>query len=175
MNGEKTRLVAGWALRVGTLLFATVLIAACASNTRAISPNDTQSRSWTGRLGLQVEAGDTQPAQSFSASFELAGTAQVGQLVLLSPLGSTLAGLSWQPGEALLREGQQVSRFQTLDELSEKAVGTALPIAALFDWLQGKDTLVAGWQVDVTQLPRRLILQRLSPLPQAQLRLVIDP
>ncbi len=175
MRWATSRWVVGLALRVGTLLTATILIAACATNTRAISPNDTQSRSWTGRLGLQFDASGSQPEQSVSASFELGGTAQVGQLILLTPLGSTLAVLSWQPGEALLREGQQMHRFDTLDALSEKAVGTALPIAALFDWLQGVDTPVAGWQVDVSQLPRRLIVQRLSPLPQAQLRLVIDP
>ena len=126
-------------------------------------------------MGLQVETSDAQPAQSFSASFELSGNAQAGQLVLITPLGSTLAVLSWQPGEALLREGQQMRRFDTLNELSEKAIGTALPIAALFNWLQGLNTQVQGWQVDVSQLPRRLILHRASPLPQAQLRLVIDP
>jgi outer membrane lipoprotein LolB len=168
------RLAGGWWLRY-VLLTAIFSIAACASSTRAISPNDAQTRSWAGRLGLQIEASDSQPAQSFSASFELAGSAQAGQLVLLSPLGSTLAVLSWQPGDASLREGQRVRRFDTLDQLSEKAVGTALPIAALFEWLQGLDTQVVGWQVDVSQLPRRLILQRLSPVPQAQLRLVIDP
>lgn len=157
------------------LLAATILIAACASNTTAIDSNEAQNRVWTGRLGLQVETSDAQPAQSFSASFELSGNAQAGQLVLITPLGSTLAVLSWQPGEALLREGQQMRRFDTLNELSEKAIGTALPIAALFNWLQGLNTQVQGWQVDVSQLPRRLILHRASPLPQAQLRLVIDP
>lgn len=144
----------GWAgsLRAGALLVATLLIAACASNTRVITPNDSESRSWTGRLGLQVEAGDTvpgQPAQSFSAGFELGGTARTGQLVLLTPLGSTLAVLNWEPGGASLREGQLIRRFDTLDALSEKATGTALPIAALFDWLQGVDRPVAGWQVDL--------------------------
>ncbi len=165
----------GRALRFVACLFATFLIAACASNTRAISPNASENRVWTGRLGLQVDASDTQAAQSFSASFELGGSAQAGQLVLLSPLGSTLAVLNWQPGEALLREGPQTRRFDTLDALSEKATGTALPIAALFDWLRGVDTPVAGWQADLSQLPRRLILQRLSPVPPAQLRLVIEP
>jgi outer membrane lipoprotein LolB len=53
--------------------------------------------------------------------------------------------------------------------------GTPLPIAALFDWLQGRATEVPGWHVDLSQVAQgRLRAQRTSPPPAADLRVAFD-
>jgi outer membrane lipoprotein LolB len=54
---------------------------------------------WSGRLSLSVRS---EPAQSFSAGFELSGRPEAGELLLSTPLGTTLAQARWSPGQALL-------------------------------------------------------------------------
>jgi outer membrane lipoprotein LolB len=161
--------------RRGCLLLAVCLIAGCATPRGDSGLNASESL-WRGRLGLQVE-GSNDVEQSFSASFELRGNAQNGQLKLFNPLGGTLAVLMWQPGQAMLKDASNTSRsFDSLDALSAQATGTALPIAALFDWLGGRDTPVDGWQADLSQTAQgRLMVKRFSPLPQARLRVVLEP
>jgi outer membrane lipoprotein LolB len=118
---------------------------------------------------------DSEPPQSYSAGFTLAGTAQTGQLSLSSPLGSTLAVMQWQPGQALLRQGEQTRRYASLDELAAAVTGTPLPLAALFDWLHGTPQTAEGWQADLSRLPEgRLTARRLLPPPAAELRLVLE-
>ena len=107
-------------------------------------------------MALQVQ---DNAAQSFSAGFELRGRAAAGELSLFSPLGATLAQLQWAPGMALLKADGQVRRFESVDALVAAATGAPLPVAALFDWLAGIDTQVAGWQAD---LSRTLTRGRLS-------------
>ncbi len=129
---------------------------------------------WRGRLALRVEQ-HPEPS-SFFASFELSGQAERGELLLSSPLGTTLARLRWSPGLALLRNNGQDRAFDSLDALATEATGTALPIQALFEWLQGRPAAADGWQVDLTQLDAgRLLAQRSQPAPAAQLRLIIEP
>lgn len=123
-------------------------------------------------MALNVDASQ---AQSFSATFELTGNAETGELALYNPLGSTLAVLDWAPGSATLREGQQTRSYGSLEELVRQATGTAIPVAALFDWLRGTDTAVPGWRADLSQLAHgRLTAWRSTPAPAAELRLVLD-
>lgn len=132
----------------------------------------TGGASWGGRLALQVESDQT---QSFSAGFELTGDALSGELALFNPLGGTLAVLAWTPGSATLRANDQVSNFDSLDVLVARATGTAIPVAALFDWLAGRPTEVPGWQPDLSRLSDgRLAARRLAPSPTADLRVVLD-
>jgi outer membrane lipoprotein LolB len=59
--------------------------------------------------------------------------------------------------------------------LAAQVAGTAIPIAALFDWLRGIDTPVPGWRADLTQLAQgRLTAKRYEPAPEADLRVVLD-
>lgn len=133
---------------------------------------DAEPNQWSGRLGLTVVS---DPPQSFSAGFALRGDPQAGELTLTSPLGNTLAVMQWQPGEALLRQGEQTQHFDSLDALAQQATGTPLPVAALFGWLRGQPQSVPGWQVDLSRVPDgRLFAQRLAPPPAAELRLVLD-
>ncbi|MFT4243723.1 MAG: lipoprotein insertase outer membrane protein LolB [Acidovorax sp.] len=126
---------------------------------------------WSGRLALQVEG---QASQSFSALFELRGTARSGGLVLLSPLGNQLAQLDWQHGHAQLTTSQETRTSDSLDALLQDVTGTRIPVAALFHWLQGTQATVPGWRADLSGLADgRLIAHRDDPVPQATLRIAL--
>ena len=127
---------------------------------------------WSGRLALQVEG---QPGQSFTAGFDLRGSAGQGELELFTPLGTSAALLQWAPGQASLRtQGQPARNAASLDDLVQQATGTSLPIAALFDWLVGVPTAVADWQADLSQhAAGRLRARRLST-PTADLRILLE-
>ena len=76
---------------------------------------------------------------------------------------------------ANLQRGDQSQSAGTLDELVEQATGTALPVTALFDWLNNRPAEVVGWQADLSQLGQgRLQLRRTAPLPVVELRLKLD-
>lgn len=153
------------------LLFATFLIAGCAHQTGAEPRNDLRPENWSGRISLQVQS---DPVQAFFAGFELRGNPAEGELVLSSPLGTRLAVLRWSPGQALLDSGGQVQRFDSVDALIEKATGAALPLPALFDWLAGKNTVLAGWSADLSQhADGRISASRTAPQPRTDLRIVL--
>jgi outer membrane lipoprotein LolB len=115
------------------------------------------------------------PPQNWSAIFELQGSAEQGQMVLLSPLGTTLAKLSWSPRSALLEQGADKTESSNLQSLSQKLTGTDLPIHAIFEWLQGRETSARGWDVDLSALNEgRLSARRMAPAPEAQLRILLD-
>lgn len=156
---------AAWAL------LCALVLAGCATPQRTPAAPGVQA--WAGRLALTVEG---QASQSFSAGFELKGAPETGELTLFNPLGGTLAALSWSPGTATLRQSNGSTRqFPSLEALAQEATGAPLPIAALFDWLAGRPTPVAGWQADVTQVAEgRLRAQRSGPPPAADLRVVFE-
>jgi outer membrane lipoprotein LolB len=123
-------------------------------------------------LAVQVHS---TPPQSLTAGFELNGSSEVGELRLHSPLGTTLAIIRWRPGMAQLQRGSEWTEADSLNALSEQLLGTDVPVAALFNWLEGRSTEVPGWQVDMSRLTDgRLSAVRQSPLPSAELRLVLD-
>ena len=149
-----------------------ILIAGCAHKTGATAFNDAQKAFWTGRIGLQIES---EPPQSFFASFELKGQAEQGELMLTSPIGSTLAVMRWGPGEAVLESGGQLKRFDSVDTLLERSTGAAIPVSALFDWLNGKSTSLNGWTADLSQQATgRVEAVRAAPLPATKLRIVFE-
>ncbi|WP_369825233.1 lipoprotein insertase outer membrane protein LolB [Acidovorax sp. T1m] len=146
-----------------------LLLAGCAQPQPA--PSNAQRTLWTGRLALQVEE---QASQSFSASFELSGSAQQGQLVLLNPLGNTMARIQWHAGHAEITTGQNTRESESLDALLRDVLGTPIPVAALFSWLEGTHVTAVGWQVDLSAIDAgRLVAQRHTPTPQATLRIVL--
>lgn len=175
------RLAAG-RLRCASLLFTLFFIAGCAGLTRAPGQNGTESvptspaaviqTQWSGRLALKI---DSQPPQSFSAAFELNGSAQQGGLALSTPLGSTLAQLAWTPQRATLKSPRDNQEFASVDALVAHVTGTNLPAQALFDWLQGKNTTGAGWQADLSQhASGRIVARQTRPQQPAELRIVLD-
>ncbi len=157
------------------LLLASVLwLSAC--STPSLRPHATSTditAFWSGRLALQV---DSTPPQNLSASFELLGSAQQGELLLLSPLGNTLGRLRWQPGQAQLEQGDQHWQDRSVQALTEQLTGTTLPLEALFSWLKGQDHDAPGWQFDLSQFEshHRIRAERLKPEPRTLLKLQLD-
>jgi len=148
-----------------------LVLAGCASPGGAPGPG-ARTEAWSGRLSLRLE-GDA--SQSFSAVFELRGAPRAGELILTSPIGSTLARLHWAPGEAVLSNGSETRRYESVDALIEAATGAAIPVGALFAWLAGRDERVPGWRPDLSQVAAgRLQATRESPAPRADLRIVFE-
>lgn len=149
---------------------ALLVTAGCAQLSGGTRPQGTDT--WSGRMSLRI---DSQPVQTFSALFELRGSPEAGELSLTSPIGSTLAQLHWSPGEALLKNGSEVRRYESVDALIEAATGAAIPVGALFGWLAGRDDRVPGWRPDLAQVANgRLQATRENPGPTADLRIVFE-
>lgn len=152
------------------VLIMVALLSACATAPKPAQPGES---AWSGRLALSV---DSQPPQSFSAGFDLRGSPSAGELQLVSPLGNTLALVVWDRTGAELRRGGKITRRGSLDELTAELSGTAVPVAALFGWLNGQAAEVPGWQADLTRQPEgRISARRTEPLPTAELRVVFQP
>ena len=142
----------------------------CASRPELAPPPapETPPSLWQGRLSVRVQS---DPPQAWAADFELSGTAQTGRLKLSGPLGIQLADLTWSPlGAQLLARGETRS-YASLDELASQMSEHALPVEALFGWLNGRTQAVAGWDVQL-EPGQRLIARRTEPLPTAELRLI---
>ena len=127
---------------------------------------------WSGRMALHLQ---TDPVQDFSASFELQGSAQAGELRLYTPLGSTLALLRWSPARAELIQNGHNQHADSLDRLLEKVLGASIPVEALFNWVQRQPVAVPGWEADNSRLTEgRFHLHRSNPPPAVDLRVVLD-
>lgn len=160
------------AFRTGLCCAVFALLATgCATPPAALPALHATNTHWSGRLSLQIESN---PPQGFHAGFELHGSARSGGMELFSPLGSTLASASWDTGSALLRRGEQVHAYPDLASLSTALTGTALPVAELFDWLQGRAVPAAGWELQLEPQQGRLSARRTEPAPAATLRLLFD-
>lgn len=142
---------------------------------------------WTaGRMAVRVDAARERPAQNLSAAFELRGNGSQGELRLMSPLGTLLLAARWQPGAVTLSSPEGEQRFDSLDELSRQALGEAVPLAALPDWLAGRPWPQAphelqadgfaqlGWQVQTQRLAEGWISARRDAPPAVQLRVRLD-
>ena len=152
-----------------------VMLTGCATPSRTAKPlsaEQANSPEWQGRISVQVQ-GDN--PTSMSASFLLHGDAKNGELDLYSPLGTTLGALQWTPHLVQLSDGGKHQYFTSLAELTEKATGAALPIEAIFGWLQGRDVQAAGWLADLSAAPQGSITaRRTAPAPEVTLRIKLD-
>lgn len=156
--------------RVLALALSSALLAAGCATPR-MTPVDANAY-WSGRMAIQVLK---DPPESLSAGFELQGSAQAGEMVLLSPIGTTLARLEWTPQGARLAQGQQQVDSISLQRLGARLTGTELPIAALFEWLAGRPAEAPGWQVDLSAHAQgRISAERREPSPGAVLSIALD-
>ena len=164
-HGRRSLLAAGGA--------ALLVLAGCAQLSGGTRSGEGKgSDSWSGRMSLRIES---DPVQTFAALFDLRGSAETGELTLTTPIGSTLAQLRWAPGEALLKNGSETRRYESVDALIEAATGAAIPVGALFGWLAGRDHQVPGWKPDLAQLANgKLQAVRDAPSPRADLRIVFE-
>lgn len=155
---------------MGWLVLCALWLAGCA---QPMPSAHVEENSWNGRIALQI---DGQASQSFSAMFELRGTAQAGGLVLLSPFGNLIAQLDWKDGHAQLVSGQNTRTSDSLDTLLQDVTGTRIPVTALFNWLKGTQASATGWQADLTGIADgRLTARRDDPQPTATLRIALTP
>lgn len=167
--------LAGRWFRLWLSVFSVLTLAACATRTPVAQAPETLF--WSGRLALNMASS---PPQSISAGFELTSGPQGSELQLFSPLGSSLATLQWTTGQARLEQGGQVWQDATLDALMVRLTGTALPVAALIDWLQARPTQVEGWSADLSQFDQGKLWIRSTPAssasarPQVDLRLIVE-
>lgn len=158
------------------------LLAACATVTPP--PGAPQDR-LDGRLALRI---DSKPPQSMSASFELIGDGDRGQLVLTNPLGLRLALAEWAPGRpARLVTSDGERHFDDLDSLAEGALGERVPLGALPDWLRGRPWAQApsrafeagfeqlGWAVDLARQAEGRVGLKRAAAPAVDLRVQLDP
>lgn len=155
-----------------------------------------------GQISIKLLATREQPAKGVSLGFFFHGQPQAGRLELMTPLGSQIAQVGWGPAGAWLRrdgasntdappesrfgtdlstqptsdDGQE--RFDSMQSLSERVLGEAIPLQTLIHWMQGRadptrtsthapeDGLTAGtftqdgWLIDTRDWPRRLEVQR---------------
>ena len=94
---------------------------------------------------------------------------------LVSPIGSVIGVMRWSPGEAVLESGREVRSFASVDVLLAQTTGAAIPVTALFAWLEGTNTSQYGWTADLSQQATgRITAKRVDPAPQAELRIVLD-
>ena len=155
---------------MGWLVLCALWLAGCA---QPMPSAPVEENSWNGRIALQI---DGQASQSFSAMFELRGTAQAGGLVLHSPFGNRMAQLDWKDGHAQLVSGQDTRTSDSLDTLLQDVTGTRIPVTALFSWLKGTQASATGWQADLTGIADgRLTARRDDPQPTATLRIALTP
>lgn len=170
------------------IIFSLLIMAGCANNSRldnqkssevnVVEKKSEDQTEFRGRLALRIDAEmplDASQPQSFSGSFELSGTAQAGSLLLYSPLGSTVAALSWRPGVAQMQNNGVVREFESLGAMVQSATGADLPIASLFNWLSGKTSDTPGWSADLSRrADGRITARRASPHPPLELRVILD-
>ena len=170
-----------------------LLVQACATH-----PPPLPGHVYSGRLAVRTDAAPNWPARSVTGQFELSGNASSGQLILTSPIGTTVARARWSdpvgsqgaPSKIELEADGTTTHYTTLEEMMQRAIGDQLPLPAMFDWLSGRpwpDAPVErgttgptfdqlGWHVDLSQLAdNRLIdAQRALPVPTLHVRVKLD-
>lgn len=173
---QHTRLFHHSTNRIGlALLLAASLLAGCVTPPKPIAtPGMSAPIVRSGRLSLQIE--QTPTPQSFIVSFELVGDAQNGSLRIFGPLNTTVANAQWSASNAVLQHiGSPALHFASLDDLLHALTGAPLPAAALFDWINGRNTQADGWLADLSQHAQgRIRAQRHQPAPAAKLQLILQ-
>jgi outer membrane lipoprotein LolB len=160
-------------MRVWASIWLVVLLAGCATPAPIRSVSQAPStKQWQGRISVTVQS---DPPRNMSAGFSLDGDARQGELNLFSPLGTTLATLQWNPTSTQWLQGSQQRRYDSMAHLTEETTGAALPMDAMFEWLQGRATPSPGWQADLSALNQgSLIAKRITPEPLVVLRIKLD-
>jgi outer membrane lipoprotein LolB len=167
--------------RRALLALAAAVLAGCTT-----APKEVSDVALSGRLVVQVAEVAGEPAQQFSAGFELRGHAQSGELDLLSPLGTVVARARWHAGGVQLATPSETYRFRSPADLSRRLLGEPLPLEALFDWLRGRAWAGAphvpapkgfeqvGWQVDVSELTEGLLVVHREGARPVRLRVRLE-
>ena len=175
--------------RAAGIALLALMLAGCATRPAAVDPLMSGER-FSGRLSVQIEALDAEPARSTSGAFELMGNAQRGRLDLSTPIGSTVGRARWEPAGVFLETPQGNSRHPTLMDMTRTMLGEELPVTAMFDWLRGRpwpgaDSVAAasgepagfhqlGWAVDLSKFDQARIVARRSAPPVVIVQVRLD-
>ena len=181
------------ALRGAGALLLALSLQACVSH-----PPPLPGHVYIGRLAVRTDAAPGLPARAVSGQFELSGNASSGQLVLTSPIGTTVARARWSdpsgtqgsPSKIELEADGATTHYATLEQMMQRAIGDQLPLPAMFDWLSGRPWPAApvqrsadggsfdqlGWHVDLTQLRDNQLIdaRRPQPAPTLHVRVKLD-
>lgn len=123
-----------------------------------------ESVSLQGQLSIKLAAWQGETARGISAGYFFEGDERSGRIDLMTPLGSQIARVVWQPDQVWLDDGRERRTFESLDALSAALFGEALPLRALPWWMQGRPAPTlphqavpqgfdqAGWRVDTRAL-----------------------
>jgi outer membrane biogenesis lipoprotein LolB len=119
-----------------------------------------------GQMSLKLGAYGDQPAKGMSLGFFFDGSPNAGQLDLMTLMGTQVARIRWSPGLATLQDDHGTRSFADLEALSMAALGEALPLGLLMQWVQGHPAPgepsqagpvdgtfeQAGWSIDTREL-----------------------
>jgi len=179
------------AVRLATVALI-VLLASCAT---VVAPPD---RSYAGRFSATATLGEQRESVAGLFSLEVRGARQT--LDLATPLGTTLARIDVEPGNARATGNQmQELRGPDAEALTEQLLGWRLPVGGIADWIEGRPApgraarverdagrivLIEqdGWTIrlpeslETVARPRRLLLERAAGpnAPAVSLRLIVD-
>lgn len=136
----------------------------------------------SGRISVTIAGDVHNRGTGGTASFELFGDPTAGRLELTSPLGTLVARASWSPRLVTLQTPDGERRFDDLDALTREMLGEAVPVAALFDWLQARPWPAAphdktangfvqlGWRIE-PKLPALVATRLAAPVVTLRARL----
>ena len=167
-------------MRAAALVFALAL-AGCAQLQKA-PPAAVQEARLSGRISVTVAGTVHNRGTGGAASFELFGGPQAGRLELTSPLGALVARAEWRPDRVMLQTPGDERQFDDLDALTRELLGEAVPVAALFDWLQARPWPAAphqktaagfeqlGWRIE-PKLPALVATRLADPVVTLRARL----
>jgi outer membrane lipoprotein LolB len=143
-----------------------------------------------GRMALKVSAHQSAPQRNLNAQFELLGDAAAGELRLVSAIGTTAARAAWSAGQVTLTTGDGTKRFASLQAMAQEALGEAVPVQALFDWLRGRPWQAAdapsaqvagearfvqqGWAVDLSRYSEGWVTITRDAPPAVNLRVIVE-
>jgi outer membrane lipoprotein LolB len=122
---------------------AAALLAACA--TVPLAPRDPKPFDLLGRVAVAYSGG------AVSANFRWEHAARQDEIWLMTPTGQTLAHIvDSADGAVLTRADQQKYEAASVEALTQKALGWALPLALLQYWVRGAAAPgpVTGTQTD---------------------------
>lgn len=129
------------------LLASAALLTGCA--TSAASRSSVSVAPYRATVALQGSIGINYSRdgkrESLSGTFQWQQSPDSTDVQLVSPTGQTVAVLHVGAGQASLQQsGQPLRTAADLDSLTNQALGWALPVSGLRDWLQGYATDAAG-------------------------------
>ncbi len=157
---------------------ATSLIALCACATpqtpdegvtTVATARPQASKELQGQLSIKLDAFNEQAAKGISLGFFFSGNDELGQLDLMTLMGSQIAQVGWTPKQAWLSNDKGQKQYPNLDTLTQEALGEPLPLRALIHWMAGEpDPSQAsesgdqagrftqlGWQIDAQNLANK--------------------